>query len=243
MLFNDVLFRIKTGGDLAKPLQRLTSDKELAKDHIRQVLGDDVTVPTLAILRTSEEIDAFDFPDACVIKPTQASGYYLIRRNGEPIPRNEIKSWLKLNHYARTREQNYRSLSPRSWWSPIAFGAAETNELKIFCYQGVPRLVLLITQHGSKRQYTFYTSDWQQLSVTLKPYQTPVDAPRPQKLDLMLHHAAALSEPFEFVRIDFYSSGDDFRIGEITHIHGNLGARFYPRGAEEQISDILFSAD
>lgn len=71
--FNDVLYRIKTTDEILEPLRVFVTDKELAKLFIAATIGPEYPVPTLAVLKSPEEIDAYDFPDNCCIKPTHSS--------------------------------------------------------------------------------------------------------------------------------------------------------------------------
>src|SRR5690606_15249149 len=55
MLLNDVLYRLMTGPEIDKDLRRYVTDKEFVKSYIREKIGDQFNVPTLAVLRTVEE--------------------------------------------------------------------------------------------------------------------------------------------------------------------------------------------
>src|SRR4051812_11969751 len=82
MLWNDVWFRIKTSGEILDPLRVYVSDKEHVKQYVREIVGDEHNVPTLGVLRSPEDVDAFDFPARCCIKPTQASAQVILRTAG-----------------------------------------------------------------------------------------------------------------------------------------------------------------
>ena len=87
MVWNDVWFRIKTSSEIEDPMRVFVSDKENVKEYVRQVIGDRYNVPTLAILRSPAEVDGFEFPTRCAIKPTHASTHVILREHGEPIDR------------------------------------------------------------------------------------------------------------------------------------------------------------
>ena len=50
------------------------------KKYVRQTVGDEYNVPTIAVLRSPEEVDTFDFPARCCIKPTHASTHVMPAR-------------------------------------------------------------------------------------------------------------------------------------------------------------------
>src|SRR5262245_27451738 len=83
MRFNDVLHRIKTTSDIIDPLRVFVTDKEFVKIYINAVAGTDSNVPTLGIVRNRADVQSYDFPTVCCIKPTHLSGHYIIRKNGE----------------------------------------------------------------------------------------------------------------------------------------------------------------
>ena len=66
-------FRVKTSDEIEDPLRRFVSDKELVKEYVRETIGEQYNVPTLAVLHTPAEVDAYEFPANCCIKPTHAS--------------------------------------------------------------------------------------------------------------------------------------------------------------------------
>src|SRR5262245_1630777 len=112
-LYSDALHWLKIGGALSDPLRVLTTDKLLAKLYIDAVAGPGAAVPTLHVLESPEEVERFEFPSDCVIKPTHLCGRIQIRRDGATIDKKKIASWLDMNYYRVTRERNYRELRPR----------------------------------------------------------------------------------------------------------------------------------
>ena len=48
------------------------------------------------------------------------------------------------------------------------------------------------------------------------------------------------AEPFGLVRVDIYTNGTDFYIGEISHTSNNATLKFIPPEAEQRISAIIF---
>src|SRR5262249_37428877 len=112
--FSEHLFRMKLGGALSDPLRQFVSDKEHVKTYVAAVAGPRHVVPTLAVLRSPEEAEAFDYPPTCMVKPTHSSGRHILRRNANAQPdMDTINSWFAHSKYRRGRETNYRFLKPK----------------------------------------------------------------------------------------------------------------------------------
>jgi hypothetical protein len=80
--YNDRFYRLKVTDEILNPLRVFVSDKEFVKLFIRGALGEDRSATTYAVLKTPEEIEAYDFPPDCVIKPTHASQRVMFRQHG-----------------------------------------------------------------------------------------------------------------------------------------------------------------
>ena len=76
--------------------------------------------------------------------------------------------------------------------------------------------------------YIFYNADWNQLNVSKKGYPNQVASSKPLMFDKMLKFAEKLSEPFDFVRIDFFPSDGWFYFSEITHYVGSGRTLYEP---------------
>ena len=238
--YNDVLYRIKTTDDIIDPLRVLVSDKEFLKLYVKAIAGERYNVPTIDVIRSTEAVDACEFPDQCCIKPTHASGRVILRRHGEPVDREKIKGWFRINYYRIGREANYRLLRPKVIVEPLLFGSANVEDYKIFCVNGAPRIIQVDVDRyiGHKRKY--YDADWMEQDFSIKYPRTDKTLARPKNLDEMLALAAELSKHFWFVRVDLYSDGEKIYVGELTHCADNADGRFMPRAAERAMSASLF---
>ena len=240
--FNDVLYRLKTSGELGNPLRVLTADKALLKEFVAAEIGADYCVPTLAVLESLEACRDFVFPPRCVIKPTHLSGPVILRKNGEPIDRRQFAAWFADNYYFRTRERQYRTLKPKVIVEEYALGLDDPADFKFFCYHGRPGLIQVNRNRYSQHVQDYYDTEW-----TLQPFevtysQSHASWPRPANLGQMLDVASRLSRKFDFVRIDLYSDEVNTVVGEITHIPANIRTHFFPRSGEDIASRLIFGA-
>ena len=167
MLWNDVWYRIKTGDEILDPLRVFVSDKEHVKQYVRETVGDEYNVPTFAVLRSPAEVDAYEFPARCCIKPTQASAQVILRVDGEPIDRVRIKNWFNINYYYRGREINYRALEPKVIVEPLIFDSTNVDDFKVFCWKGVPRFVQQDFDRHSNHTRKIFDTQWNEQDFSI----------------------------------------------------------------------------
>ena len=240
-LWNDVLFHLKTSKEILDPLRVYVSDKEHLKEYVRSTVGERYNVPTLAILRSAAEIDSFDFPANCCIKPTHASSRVILRVDGEPVNRERIKKWLTFNYYHLGREINYRDLEPKVIVEPLIFGRSNVDDFKIFCWHGVPKFIQQDFDRHTRHTRKIFDTDWNEQDFSIIYPRASAAAPRPATLEEMLSVARAISAPFSFVRVDLYTDNQSVLVGEITNCSANAGGFFLPRSAELRASARMFA--
>lgn len=243
MRFNDVLFRLKTTDAILNPLRTFVADKELVKLYVRAVVGDEYNVPTLAVLRNAAEIDEAEFPPACAVKPTHASGEVIIRRDGEKIDRDRIKRWLAWDYYRTDRALEYKYLDPKAIVEPLLYGKSNIEDYKIFCYQGEPKLIQVDIDRYIAHTRRFFDTDWNDLDFSIIYPKSDVRIERPENLSDMLWVVSRLSSAFSFIRVDLYSDGNTIYVGEITNCSEGANGNFVPPSAEEWVSDLVFGRE
>jgi hypothetical protein len=239
-LINDVLYKLKTTDGILDPTRVFVSDKENVKLFVKAVLGEDRCAPTFAVLTTPEEIDAYDFPATCCIKPTQTSGPFILRKNGEDIDREEMKTWLSLNFYTDSREANYRLLKPKIIVEELLFDNKNIVDYKFFCFGGEPKAIQVDKGRDPNRQAARFDTQWtfQEGFIDYNPLEGVPK--KPENLNQMLSAAAKLAPYFGLIRIDMYSDGNDFYIGEITNCDNGGNYIYKPDGAELKLSKMIF---
>lgn len=241
MTMNDEYYRIKTSDMIRDPLRVFVSDKEYVKLYVRAVVGEQYNVPTLGVIRRVEDVDGYDFPQDCCVKPTHASGVVQFRRDGSDLDLAEIKSWFQLNHYKNGREVNYRYLQPKVIIEPIIAPQSIPLDYKIFCYDGVAKMIMVDTDIQGDNRRAFFDIAWNELGFSTIYPKAIVVPDRPDHLEHMLQVATVLSERFQsLIRVDLYDLDGDIRVGEITNISGNAQANFIPPSGEHQAAKLLF---
>lgn len=238
--FNDVLYRIKNTDEILNPIRQFISDKYLVKDYVRAKVGEKYNVPTIAVFNSFEELRAFEFPENCCIKPTQASQAVILRKDNEKIDIEQTQFWFDLNYYKRTRERNYKYLVPKVIVEPLVFNSTDLIDYRFFCYKGKVKLVCIDIGKFSGYQRVFYSKDWQKQDFSLKYPLYEGEIKKPDNLEEMVMVAQKLSQELNFVRVDLYSNGRECFVGEITNCHAAASQSFVPVSAEVKASRIIF---
>jgi len=241
LLFNDVLYRTKTSNEILDPLRVFVSDKEFIKVYVKAIVGDRFNIPTFKVLRSIEDVDEYDFPPICCIKPTHASGNVILRCDGEPIDRELIKSWFAINYYEFAREANYRALKPKVIVESMVFDNGNAMDYKIFCYKGIPKLIQIDKDRYVNHTRQFFDIAWNELDFSITFPRSCDHMDKPANLDQMLELAAKLSKGFSFVRVDLYSDGNECLVGELTNCSQGAGGFFIPTSAELSTSKMIFN--
>ncbi len=225
------------------PLYQYCTDKEYVKNYIAGILGSGFTPETYLVLRSDADIDAFA-PDQvpCVLKPTHASGQVMFfwGEADEPIDRGMLKAWMRINHYRLSRESNYRHLTPKIIVEePFSDDSGPVpKDYKVLCFGGRPAIIQVTSNRATKPKTNFYDTNWNDTGFSSEhPLGPPVD--RPALLKDMLEMAARLAAPFPFVRVDFYASDTDVRVGELTFCPHGARAKMYPDSADFDIGRLL----
>jgi hypothetical protein len=238
--YSDVLYKIKTTDDILDPLRVFVSDKEFVKWYVRAIVGDRYNVPTIDVITSPQQVDTYRFPASCCIKPTHVSGHVVFRRDGEAIDRERIKGWFGVDYYKVNREANYRFLRPKIIVEPLIFGSSNVEDYKIFCVNGIPKLIQVDVDRHTAHKRKYFDASWRELDFSIKYPRTDAPLTAPQNLDEMLNVAAQLGRHFWFVRVDLYSNGSQLFVGELTHCADSADGVFTSAAAERMISDYLF---
>lgn len=241
LLFNDQLYKSKLSPEILNPFRCYSTDKEFFKRLVAAELGDRYTVPTVAVFHKEYEIDEFEFPENFCAKPTHMSGEVAIVRGSTPN-RDQMKQWLSKSHYLASRERNYKYLTPKVIVEPLIFDQEDISDYRIFCYEGRPRLICLDIGKYTNYRRAFFTKNWEKQDYSLGYPIYEGDVKKPECLEEMLEVAAKLSRDLCFVRVDFYTNGKEFYLGELTHSHASASQRFIPLSAETKASEMVFGS-
>jgi hypothetical protein len=133
-----------------------------------------------------------------------------------------INSWFNNNYYKFTGERCYKNITKKIFAETVLRTASGElpDDIKVHCYFGKPAVIQVIRRTSGVLERKTYDSMWRPqawfhnevLSVDLKSI--------PQ--NEVLQNAIALSQKFDYVRVDFYLVDNCLYFSELT---------FYPASA------------
>lgn len=217
------------------PQYTIMVDKYLAKGYVAEKIGNQYIIPTLTVWENENEIDIGALPDQFVLKCTHDSGGVFICTNKNEFDidgaKKKIGKRLKNRYYLLGREWAYKNVKPKIIAEEYLIDE-ETKDLrdyKIFCFNGMPKLIQVDFDRFTNHKRNIYTTEWDRLDAEIQ-YQSDslIDIPKPKCLDEMLDLASTLSKGIPHVRTDFYVVNGKIYFGELTLYHGSGFERFKP---------------
>jgi len=144
--------------------------------------------------------------------------------------RNNLKKRLKENYYLKSKEWQYKNIKPLIIVEKLLL--TKKGEIpmdyKVHCFNGKPHLIQVDIGRGTDEHYrNWYNIEWNRLpfkwsSPKEKGKRTDpatFDVAKPKNLNEMISLSNKLSEPFDYVRIDWYDTMGKLYFGEITFHH------------------------
>lgn len=203
----------------------ICSDKYRVREYLQACglphLGNEV----LCICDDARKIDFDALPDKFVAKATHGSGWNLICKDKNSLDwKGNVRlmnEWLKLDLSSFGREWNYREIQPRIVIEKF-IEHEPLNDYKFMCFNGQPLYMQLNNDYQGKHYVDFYELEsWKHLPFTYGPYKiSDRQIEKPPMFDQMMELAKQLSQPFPFVRADFYNYDTHIILGELTFFPG-----------------------
>ncbi|SHN66630.1 ATP-grasp fold amidoligase family protein [Desulfovibrio litoralis] len=244
--FNEKLQYIKLYYD--NPLMSVCGDKYKVKDYIKNIIGEEYIVPTLAVWDKPDEIDFDKLPNEFVLKVNWGSGQNIIVRDKSKMDIDKIKEklskWLKpeSNHYFFSFESGYKNIEPKIICEKYVGELAENLTCyKIFNFSSKPYLIQAVFDDKTKEEtINYYDLDWNKLDLKQNFPNNDKNVSKPKNLAKMLELAEKLAAPFKyFVRVDFFEVGDKVIFSEFTFFSDNGMAAFTPDSWDNKLGDLI----
>lgn len=227
------------------PRYPVLADKSRVKDYVRQKLGRDICVPTLAAYTDIQQFRIEDLPDSFVLKLASGSGKNFVCPDKKSLDvaatHALITRWLRpsANHYFYSYEWCYKNI-PSCVIAEVMLG--DGNKLvdyKFFCTHGKPEMVYATSRTDGKLNVDFFDLEWNHLPFTRQYPNAPTVPRRPEKLAEMAEIACKLAEDFAFVRVDLYCEDSQIFFGELTFYPGNGMGDFKPEKTDFDLAHLV----
>ena len=204
------------------PLCRDLTDKYKARSIVKDRIGDKYLIPLLGVYNNFDEIDFDALPERFVIKCNHDSGGVAICRDKKTFDidaaRAKLEKGLSTNFYYAGREWQYKYIKPKLICEAyIEDEPGDVKDYKIFCFDGVPKLIHYNFDRATNLKKNIYDIDWNLLDVEMDDSNHPdMIANKPENLAEMLEIASKLSKGFPHVRVDLYNIEGSIYFGEMT---------------------------
>lgn len=201
------------------PLKSTCADKYKVREYVKEKGLGHLLVPLMAVYRHPEEIPFTELPNQFVLKCNHGCGYNIIctDKGNFDIERAKAKlgKWLQQDYSLLAREAHYHSIRPMIVCETLIQTEAPV-ECQFWCVNGKPESILACRKNydGSYDAWS-YGLDWTRLNDRIGE-TSDGGIPRPAHLEEMTAAAERLSQPFPFVRVDFYLSGKRIYFAELT---------------------------
>lgn len=230
------------------PLFTICADKYRVREYITKSGCPEILNDLIAVYEYPEQVEWDTFPDKFVVKWNFGNGFNIICRdkNTLNIPQTiaVLKKWGRYNSWLTNGEVQYRDIPKRivvEKYIDDGFGGAPLD-YKVYCFHGVAKfLFVCVGREKGKPKFYYFDRDWRLAPLSKDSIDAPkgFSLPRPKHLEEIFHYAEVLSQPFPFVRVDFFDTPEQLYFGELTFTPG--GGLDFERLPETQIilGDLL----
>lgn len=218
-------------------------DKYLVRDYISDMVGSGYLNEMYAVYDSLSDLRLDVLPNTFALKVSQgcATNLFCEDKNqfSSSLFEKTIMSWSKKQKLYDKAMANIGGISVKQLKKYYLCekllkepGKTSPTDYKIYCFNGVPKAILVIEDRFGDKTGIFMTPEWTFLSELSKEYKKPVIThQKPESLEQMITVAKKLSADFPFVRVDMYDIDGKAIFGELT---------FFPNGcihAQETLVD------
>ncbi|MBQ9178290.1 MAG: hypothetical protein IJ640_06340 [Prevotella sp.] len=210
------------------PLKTLCTDKYLVREYVgvdKQLSH--ILVPLITVYDRVEDIDFNVLPQQFVLKCNHGSGFNIIctdKTNFDvDMAKKRLNQWMSTDFSKRFGEIHYRYIKRKIICEHLIGNSAPPIEYQVWCINGEPDSFLVCRKNfDGTYDARSYSLDWTPLFERKGETDKFNVADSPLK-DSILKYARTLSEPFPFVRADFYVVNEKIYFAELTFTPaGNL---------------------
>ncbi|MCD4827128.1 MAG: hypothetical protein K8Q99_05050 [Acholeplasmataceae bacterium] len=229
------LYKINYKNDILKKC----IDKYAVREYVKSKNLDYILNKNYGVYDNFKNIDFSRLPKKFVIKTTNGGGglNILICKDKEAIDyvayEKAISDWSKvLKSRDGGREWAYSNLKPRiiieEYLENSINPDSGISDYKFFCFNGIPKYVVVDSNRYIKHVRNFYDSEWNYLNISSDHENMGDILDKPKNYEQMINIAKKLSSDFPFVRVDLYNLNGVIRFGELTFYPWSGYVQFFP---------------
>lgn len=211
------------------PLVTQCADKYAVREYVKQCGCEEILNELYYAWDSVDEINWDMLPNQFVIKWNFGCGQNLICFDKSKLDIEDAKSklidWYKVHDtfYLTYSEMQYKGIPPKLICEKLI--ETEDGDLpvdyKLYCFSGKADCVLVCVgrnMNGHDTAYYFFDKEWKLKRYNKRGKDAPADftLPKPEGIEKVFEYAERLSQPFPFVRADFYLEKGKVTFGELT---------------------------
>lgn len=226
------------------------ADKLYIRNYCKEKIGIDLCIPILKVYDSVDDINLDDLPEQFVIKCTHGSSMNIVVENKSTFnfeeAKEKLKKWMSVdyafnNHY----EFHYHDIPHKIIVEEYKedFVTHELRDYKFSCFNGVPKIMCVITNLFKPNETTnYYDMDFKPLGMSLRSHPANYDVviEKPTGFEKMIEYATKLSQDFKFVRVDFFSINGQVYLSEMTFTpHAIVWLNFEDKNHNIELGNML----
>lgn len=207
------------------PVMHQCVDKYKVREYVKSKGLEEVLVPLYAHYDSIEQVEWDKLPEQFVVKTQNGGGGLNVvvcsdkAKLDIPDINKKLQCKKKGSRYGG-REWAYYGSEAGIVVEKLLINEtnpeAGVNDYKIFCYDGIPKYIIVDVDRYIGHKRNFYDTEWNNLHITSDCPASDREIGQPENLGDMLQVASQLSEEFPFVRVDLYSVSGKVYFGELT---------------------------
>lgn len=231
------------------PLVTTCCDKFKMKEYVRSKIGDGFTVPVIDSFKTADDIDFNKLPSRFVLKVNWSSGFNIVVKDKKDLDikktKQKISKWIspEQNSYYQAFNWGYKNMKPVIYAEEyIEQIDGQLYDYKFYCSNGKAKFLFISTDRfsGQGVTYDFFDMNFNRLDLTYGGRSNSTEPlKKPKSFDDMIRYAEILSEPFPFVRVDFYEIEGRPYVGEMTFYSGGGILPFEPASWDYTLGEYI----
>lgn len=225
LTFDEKLSWLKLNTYYKNPLISKCADKYAVREYVCSCGLGEILNELYGVYNSVEEIRWGELPDKFALKWNMGCGYNIFCRDKESFDIDRavktLKRWRKQKFYLNNSEMQYKYITPKIVCEKLL--ETKTGRLpedyKFYCFNGEAKYVMIcVGRESGLPKYYYFDKDWNLARINKDSKNAPEDfyIPKPKRLDEMFQYAEKLSQPFPFVRADFYNLDGIIIFGELT---------------------------
>ena len=226
------------------PLKARCGDKLALRGFVEEYQLGHLLPEVFGVYSSSAEIPLETLPDRFVLKCSHGCKCNVFCHDKRSLDwkmaRANLDAWMQTDFSMLLGEIHYGKMTPRIICEEFLADKKELKlptDYKVFCFGGRAYCTEVATarQPNGNAKLAFYDLEWKHKLPYCSPESEPEEEiPKPSAYGEILDSAQKLSQPFPFVRMDFYSINGRARLGEMTFTPGACVNGSYMTDAAQQ---------